>query len=316
MKKKLLFIILTWITVTSQSFATELSLRPRFNTGFQFYEYTQEAFSFSKGLSSNSTSEINFSDFVPFVSGGLTFFVDRFFVDAFVQYSFEGQDSSRIVNNNRIPAIDGIPASSIKSTVNVNPTFDRLEFSFSVGYAVTDQFVVYAGYKNANTQLHTAMTKSRISAVTDTGAPNPLLNGTLSGNLNLDYKYDGAFIGGTYSFNFDQGFLKGALTTNIAIAFMNGTVDVEYNDIRIKNEAGSTFNVNKNLIDTIYDVPRLEGDTVGVSAGLSWNGLTTIDGLTYLVGINGYHYAFDGSKNSPDFSETVVRVDFGIAYNF
>ncbi len=316
MKKKVILTTLTWITFVPPIFATELSLRPRFNTGFQFYEYNQEAFSFSANGASNSTSGIQFSDFVPFVSGGLTLFVDRFFVDAFVQYSFEGQDNSRIVNNNRIPAIEGFPASSINTSVNVNPTFDRLEYSFSLGYAITDQFVVYAGYKNANTQLHTALSKGRISSVSDNGSPNPLLNGTLTGNLDLEYEYDGAFIGSTYSFNIEQGFLQGALTTNIAIAFMNGTVDVEYNNIRIRNELGFTLNVNEALTDTIYNQPKLEGDTVGVSAGLSWNGLTAIDGLTYLIGVNGYHYAFDGSNNSPDFSETVVRVDFGVAYTF
>lgn len=316
MKKYIFVIFLSCLTFASQVFAIELGLRPRFNTGFQYYEYNQDAFSFSSGQFSNSTSKIQFSDFVPFVSGGLTLFLDRFFIDGFVQYSFEGQDNTRIANNNRIPAIEGIPASSISSTVDVNPTFDRLEYSFSLGYAVTDQLVVYAGYKNAHTELNAALNQSTISARTNAGQPNPFLTGTILGNLDLDYKYDGAFIGGAYGFNIDQGFLKGALTTNIAIAFMNGTVDINYNNIKIKNRLGMAININESTIRSIYNFPKLEGDTVGVSAGLSWNGLTGIDGLTYLIGVNGYHYEFDGTNNSPDFSETVVRVDFGIAFTF
>jgi hypothetical protein len=107
-----------------------------------------------------------------------------------------------------------------------------------------------------------------------------------------------------------MGFLQGALSANVAIAFMDGKVDVQFTDLKINNQNGST-SLDVNILNG-----GLKGDTVGISAGLTWNGLTAIDGLTYLVGVNGYHYDFDGIENSPDFSETVVRVDFGLSFTF
>ena len=289
----------------------ELGVRPRLNTGFQYYEYNQDNFT-SNGLISSTASSIEFSDYVPFVSGGLTLFIDRFFIDGFVQYSFEGQDMNQVTTNNFVRSFGpGITNTSINTQSQFDVNFDRLEYSFSVGYAITDQIVAYAGYKKAHTKFDAALQNGSVNSFTS-NIPNPLLSGRLFGRVNLDYIYDGAFVGGAYSHNIDFGFLHGALNANVAVAFLEGNVDVEYRSLQFINQFGVSQNVN---IDSVFNLQDLKGDTIGVSAGLSWNGLTTIDGLNYLIGVNGYHYEFDGN-NLPNFSETVVRVDFGLSFTF
>lgn len=285
----------------------ELGLRPRFNTGFQFFEFNLGGF--DTGNISGKFSEVKFNDFTPFVSGGLTLFVDRFFIDSFVQYSFEGQDITHIRNDFSVPASGPIPETIINSNGDTNINFDRLEYSFSLGYTITDQFVVYAGYKKARTEID-GLIMNRTSAFSaNNSAPNPFLSGTATGQLNLDYEYHGAFVGGSYKHNIDIGFLHGALSANVAVAFMEGEVGVKFRNIKINNQFGRSIPLD-------IAPNNLEGDTVGISAGLAWNGLTGISGLVYMIGVNGYHYEFDGIDNSPNFSETVVRVDFGLSYTF
>lgn len=288
----------------------ELSLRPRFNTGFQFFEYNQDEVILNTGTMSQQFSEIKFNDFTPFVSGGLTLFVDRFFIDSTVQYSFEGQDTINASNNTSVPAMGPLPDTVIHSNGKTHLNFDRLEYSFSLGYAITDQIVVYAGYKNARTEIDGLIMNRTHAVSANNSVPNPFLTGTATGRLSLNSEYDGAFVGGSYSQNIDIGFLHGALSANVAVAFMEGEVDLEFRDIRINNQFDGSISLQ-------VDTPNnLKGDTVGVSAGLAWNGLTAISGLTYLIGVNGYHYEFDGIDDSPSFSETVVRVDFGLSYTF
>jgi len=290
----------------------DLSLRPRFNTGVQYFEYSQDVFKFNSGSISGSgqTSEVNLKDFTPFVSGGLTLFVDRFFIDSSVQFSFDGEDSIHTTNDFSFPARGTLPESEVNIGGENNVNFDRLEYSFSLGYAITDQIVAYAGYKRARTKIDIPIQNRSTAVVTANSAPNPGLSGTVTGQLDLDYEYDGAFIGGAYSQNIEMGFLQGALSANVAIAFMDGEVDVQFNNLKINNQMGSQ-NLNIDILSG-----GLKGDTVGISAGLAWNGITAINGLTYLVGVNGYHYEFDGIENSPNFSETVVRVDFGLSFTF
>jgi hypothetical protein len=129
----------------------ELSIRPRFNTGVQFLEYSQDVFKFGSNSFAGEISEVTLKDFTPFVSGGLTLFIDRFFIDSSVQFSFEGEDTIHSTND------FSFSERGIESNINAggenNVNFDRLEYSFSLGYAITDQIVVYAGYKSARTEI-------------------------------------------------------------------------------------------------------------------------------------------------------------------
>lgn len=82
--------------------ALDLRIQPRFKTGIQFYEFEQEAFQFpardSQGKYPNEQSRLAYSDWLPFVSGGATLFVNRFFVDFDVQYLFDGEAESDFIS--------------------------------------------------------------------------------------------------------------------------------------------------------------------------------------------------------------------------
>ncbi len=78
--------------------ALDLRVQPRFKTGIQYYEFEQPAFSSDQDPDNkfqNMQSSIEFSDWLPFVSGGTTLFIDRFFVDVDVQYLFDGRDAPK-----------------------------------------------------------------------------------------------------------------------------------------------------------------------------------------------------------------------------
>lgn len=309
--------------------ALEFGAQPRFNTGVQYYEYSQESFSSVSRNNpdfSNSAGGLEYSDFLPFVSGGLTLFADRFFVDLFVQYSFDGEAEDRFTNSNFVmaspPSMEsdtpsGPPLRSdhvFTTNSKLDNDFDRLEYSVSVGVAVTDKFVLFAGYKWAKTEFDTDVRDGDINAVsTDNGVRNPVFSGSFMGKLDQDIKYDGPFVGGAYSWDIGA---VGALTGNIAVAFMDGSVDFDFSDATQTSDLGDIrpLDLNANLAND-QNAINLDGDTIGVSVGLTWKGFTPMDGLTYAVGINGYRYDFDSTR-STDFTETVVRLDFGLAYAF
>lgn len=297
--------------------ALEFGAQPRFNTGAQYYEYSEDSFS-SESVNPDfpsSFSSFEFSDVMPFVSGGLTLFADRFFVDLSVQYSFDGEDEDRLSNTNFVEASGFLATDTVFNfDSELDAEFDRLEYAVSVGFAVTEKFAVYAGYKKAKTEFDIKLRDGQINAFSAADmSPIPFLSGTFTGNQDLDFDYDGPFIGGAYTL--DVGTV-GALTGNLAVAFMDATVDVKFRDVQVTNQMG-TFEVPLN--DFIQEggagTLDLDGDTIAVSLGLTWKGFTPVDGLTYAVGVSGYRYKFT-SNDTPDFTETVARLDFGLAYTF
>ncbi|MDQ3731889.1 MAG: hypothetical protein M3329_08045, partial [Pseudomonadota bacterium] len=76
-------------------------------------------------------------------------------------------------------------------------------------------------------------------------------------------------------------------------------------------------------------IPGVTGDTVGVTAGVTWvgnlleetgRGLFT-NGLNYTVGVDGYSYNFDqdnvpGEVSGDEISETVIRGSVGLSVPF
>lgn len=304
--------------------AVEFGARPRFNVGAQYYGYDQDSFSFETPNPDfqDTGSDLEFSDTLPFVNGGLTLFVDRFFVDLSVQYSFDGEDEDDFSINSFIQGDPNAgPNSPIQADTILNfdtqldAEFDRLEYSVSVGFAVTEEFVVFAGYKRAETEFDIKLQNGQINAFSAANmVPIPFLSGTFTGNQDLEFDYDGPFIGGAYTWAVGT---VGALTGNLAVAFMDATVDVKYRDIEVTNQMGVTAPLDLNAVIATGSSGTLDldGDTIAVSLGITWKGFTPVDGLTYAVGLNGYRYEFDGD-NTPDFAETVARLDFGLAYAF
>lgn len=298
------------------SVALDLNLQPRFNTGAQYYEYSQDAFSFASlnPRFANTGAELKFSDVVPFVSGGLTLFVDRFFVDFSVQYSFEGNDEDNFSSSSFLPASGFIPTDTVARTSSVLDTdFNRIEFAVSAGYAVTDQLVIFAGYKNAETNFRSRLKAGKIDTFSAANlVTNPFLSGTLTGKLDPHLEYDGPFVGGAYTWKLGMGPVQGTLTGNLAVAFMDGSAELKFRDIVVTNQLGQQSPLD---VNAVINTTGLSGDTIGLSVGLTWKGFTPLDGFTYTVGVNGYRYDFNGA-DTPDFTETVVRFDIGVAYLF
>ncbi len=60
-----------------------------------------------------------------------------------------------------------------------------------------------------------------------------------------------------------------------------------------------------------------KGDALGLTLGLTWRGVTPVDGLNYSVGVSGYKYEFDADeKGTADIDEFAVLFKAGVAYAF
>lgn len=270
--------------------ALDIGIEPRLNTGLMHYEFEQQAsFRFTVPDPENNpagvqafgpSSKISFSDVMPFVGGGVTAFLNRFFVDVYAQAAFDGEDTDTLQRAEFF--------SNVFENRKINRKWDRQEYSFSAGYAVTDNIAIFAGYRKSETDFEDR------TAIFDIGTQT-----TEVVDIDVDYEQDGPFVGGAFQLPLEQGFLSGALSVNLGIAFIDGEgeQDVEGG---FSNDFG--------------------GDTVGLTAGFSWKGLIT-DKLRYTIGVDGYRYEFDADNSSEDFqgadfSETILRGTVGLSYAF
>jgi hypothetical protein len=321
-----------------------VAFNPRLETGAMYYKFEQSGRSFTPEegnplrdefaadngvVTQASNSKIAFSSWMPFIGGGLTTFVNRFFVDVSGQYADNGSDTASTLQTETIifdapPATPGVFPSSVNriSKGNNDADFDRTDLAVSVGYGFTDHIAFFAGYKYGKTEFTNQ--RSFLRTGTECGVhltPDPpgcieSFNQSITDTEKLDFESEGPFVG----FNFrtgglSMGFLKGVLAGNIAVAFLDAeTKSTITNGVLINNKTGESSSLDN-------DTLKLKGDTVGLSSGVTWLGTTPINGLTYSVGINGYQYDFSGDQVAPgepgrDFKETVVNFKLGLAYLF
>ncbi|MGI9301471.1 MAG: hypothetical protein ACR2RB_02020 [Gammaproteobacteria bacterium] len=312
--KKSFALLVSLMGVSWSASAVEFSVQPRIDSGFMFYEYAQDAVS----EATNRSGGFSISDVMPFVGGGLTFFADRFFVDLSAQYAFDGSASHSLSSGTAVPP-ENVPGPGIEGAVaetelNNNDDIERTEFSISAGYAITNNFVAYAGYKRAETEID-----EEIAGQVVINAPNPqtgalttLLAGNLTLNARQEFEYDGPFVGVSYAWRF----ARGTLTENVGVAFLEGNPKITFSNIAAADLAGNPIPVNLEGLGADTLAPTDKGDTIGVSLGLTWIGVTPIDDFSYLVGFNGYRYDFDNDTNDQDFAEIVLRFNAGLAYSF
>jgi hypothetical protein len=216
---------------------------------------------------------------MPFVGGGATAFLDRFFVDVYAQAAYDGEDTDTLQNAQIF--------SNDFQNRKIDREWDRQEYSISGGYAVTDNVAIFAGYRLSETNFEDRTT------IFDIGTQS-----TSFADIDVDYEQEGPFVGGTFQVPVEQGFLVGAMSANLGIAFVDGEVKQD-----VRGGPSASF----------------EGDTVGLTVGFSWKGLIT-DNLRYTVGIDGYRYEFDADESEDfqgaDFSETIIRGTVGLSYAF
>ena len=136
-----------------------------------------------------------------------------------------------------------------------------------------------------------------------TGTPGfPIIN-TFDGDINIDYKAHGPFLGGTYGFIING---KGILSLNLAVAYLKGdlTQSGTFMDTR-------TGDPNEEILDL-----DSSGDSVGISYGIGWSGNIS-ESIGYSFAFSGYNYNFENDdQNKSDFTELSYQFSVGLTYVF
>lgn len=288
----LAFAILLAILSSLQSVnAVEFRIQPRLDVGLMYYEFEQEGlFKFTVPDPQNNPtyvvtegplSKVSFSDTMPVISGGLTAHANRFFLDVYFQKAFSGEDTATL---QKVSVF-----SNTFQNREIKRKWDREEYAISVGYGVTNNLAVFAGYRQSNSDFDDS---TAIYELGSQGFQPPRVV-----DIDIEYEQSGPFLGAAYQWSINKGgFLNGALTLNLGMAFIEGQVE-------------QTVNGKRDL--------NIKGDTVGLTTGVSWKSSIT-DRLKYSLSINGYQYEFDthNSSKGADFSETVIRTSVGLSYLF
>ncbi|MGI8738104.1 MAG: hypothetical protein ACR2KU_00165 [Gammaproteobacteria bacterium] len=177
----------------STAAALDFTVQPRINTGAMYYELDVE-------------NSISVDDTLPFVGGGVTAFVDRFYVDLYAQGAFSGDDALQ-----QSQGVDDPSGATID--------WDRAEYSASAGVAVTDRFSVFAGYRRSDMGFN-------------------LLSGDSDVAL-FDYQNEGPFVGANYGLPINiNEWLNGTLALNVAVARFDGEID--FSNAEVPDITGDT----------------------------------------------------------------------------
>jgi hypothetical protein len=326
---------LSLLTLPAASWAVDWSFSARAETGAQYYHFEQSpiiAFNQPLDLGNSFTGtgtitqgKTDYSAWMPILGVGFSVVADRFFLDAAYQGTYNGSsdsDGTGIQNfavTNPAYGSNAVGLYQDNQTYNQDANLDRWESSVSLGYGVTDNFAVFAGWKWASTDFEVRESGTEevdaISAVSNLEfVPLPV---SYTGKLKYDFAQNGPFIGAAYQWQFDQG-LKGSLTVNAALAFLSGEIKDR------KSSAITTYDDGSTGPSSLV-APAFKGDTTAITLGVSWRGETGVKGLSYLLGVNGYSYNFDADSlhgdgfngtDGGDITETVLNFKVGIAYVF
>jgi hypothetical protein len=301
------------------TYAVDFQLQPRLETGVSLYSIeiggthqTVQAMPDGSTGGSLTQQKIEFKDTMNFVGGGTTLFIHRLFVDLGMQYSFDGND--RTDSSWSIYVEDDGEGSSFFESADseYRGEFNRQDLAVSMGYAITDRFSVFVGYKWAELDLDTTFE-----------GPYGLVNidyyvghGSMTGEEHLQFKYEGPFVGVTHGWQIDwSSKYIGLFSVNIGLARLNCKLNQDQKgNLRVDSVNG--FDIEP--INEPYTYHNeVKGETSGLALALGWHGITSIKHLTYSVGISGYRYQFDLDESSyQEISESSLICKVGIAYAF
>lgn len=320
----------------------EVGIQPRIETGLLYYEYSQDATTATVLSTSQvpglniSQEKFSFKDTMPFASGGLTVFADRFFLDLSALTTLsDGNDSDQVSYSNFIEGTTDVFDTAFTSVESdFNADFDRDEYAISLGYGVTEQLAVFGGYKWAKTDFKTKGRGPGGILFTpgifppEFGFPTDRTNGNgvFEAETDFDFEYDGPFVGINYGLEVNAGLLEGTLSFNFAAAFLDGKSKVKNDRQTLTITEIDGVPVNPILLDQLGGIAptvsvESEGETVGLTFGIGWRGFTPIENLTYAVNVSGYKYEFDadnqgGALEDPDIDETALAFRVGLGYAF
>jgi len=169
LKRRISVAVLTAMTLATPLAAAELSLEPRLAAGASHYNLDLDG---EIVVGSDSVDNVEFSDWLYLVGGGLTFSYDRYFVDLYGQYSFDGNDDIDL---------DIIAGGVAVDDLSQDVDFDRIEMALTAGYRVTDQLAAFVGFRYADV---------------DFDGSGSL--GTVDADFSTDFKQKGPFVGVGY----------------------------------------------------------------------------------------------------------------------
>lgn len=181
------------LLLTAPAAAADLTVEPRLAAGLSYYKLDLDG---EIAVGDNSIDNVEFSDWMYLVGGGLTFSYDRFFMDLYGQYSFLGEDTLNL------DVVAGGVAASLAQDVD----FDRTETALTVGYRVTDQFATFVGFRYADVNFD--------------GSGNL---GVVAADFSTDFKQKGPFIGVGYAI--PKTVFDGAFVANAAVAYLDGDLE-------------------------------------------------------------------------------------------
>jgi hypothetical protein len=297
---------------------SELRIRPRLEGGLMYYEYEQDAtLNITNVDSANLSlgdSKFKFKDTLPVVLGGVTFFIDRFFIELNAQKAFTGSDSDSQSSSFSFIDNAGVTNSELRDT-RLDADFDRTEYAISVGYAINERIAVFAGYKRAKTEFDNVKGSGNFKRRFLSSSQLPVLEeGSIESDGNFDFEYDGPFVGVTYGLDVNKDFLKGVLSFGFVAAFLNSEFERERKGKIIYDDGFER---------TFEDDLNSKGETLGETLGLKWQGLIMQhlikqnDNIGYSINVNAYQYNFEADdSDDPGIKETAINFRVGIGYAF
>lgn len=331
-KKKITSILMAGaicVLCSPSLYAMDLALQPRLETGVMYYaiEFGSESKTvpvrqFETSGYNETRQQVEYSDTVGFVGCGATLFIkDRFFIDLSGHYASDGSDiTSGSYSEYSERHSDEIPESFYASEAFVyDGQFSRKDHAISLGYAVTRRFSVFVGYKWAEVDLDAAVSGSiQLFSLDDLGTPsdgNWSARGVIVGQEHCSFDYSGPFIGGAHEWSLgrDSGF-GGLLSINAGVAHLNSKLE------RKISGTSSITSLNgapppEPISSPYWENREAKGETLGLTLGINWSGLTPLNNLFYSVALSGYRYQFDSNESaSPNTNESVLSLKFGLVY--
>lgn len=275
MKKSLIFSMAVLSTLSLSAAAEEfswgdVSFQPRAYVGYADYSLDGGDITQISDLGVTQKSKLLFGlpgrnkvDIEGFVGGiGATVATGKFFSDIYYQ---------AIPSETAYSSTQGPSGNNIANYGNID--VKHYDWAISLGYMITDQWSIFAGYKAGQTDSDQSIALNR---------PPPGSETIQAGNYSVSFDQGGPFLGTSYSFPIGPG----ALTLKAAYAYLDGDYTSDFQST-----------VFPPLTPT--PVPALQqftwkGNSNAYSLGVSWT-QSLVENLGFSLGVNYHHYKFDAS---------------------
>lgn len=298
--------------------AQAVTFQPRLSGGYQDYDISFEDVTSSDGAGGISYRDgFEIGDRVTFIGAGLTVSEGRFFVDVSAQRSQTGRDTTFQFQGIADGSEDGTTGGNgAGQNHSLRAKFDRDEYNGTIGFAVTPDFSLYAGYKRATVDLRNTLSPSW---ATLDEAPDDL-DVLFVGDRVIDFSYKGAFVGATYSIPVASW--GGAFSIQSSVAFLDGRFKERFEGlVTIYHQLTPPFFFVE-PIDPSFVNGTIKGKSRGLNLGVSWTGgfnwiARSLSNLSYTLGLDRSQYEFDTKQSTTgNFEEKNTRLRLDLRYRF